>query len=602
MRVVGHARQHAFRGLVPPRTRTPDDRGIARAGPRSCIASRCARPHHADAAGDAEAVLRFAPAAGARAASLGAHREAAAQYERALRYADRLDARAHADLLERRALECYATGHVEDSIAAQEGAVAYRRSVGDARAEGNALRSLGRLLGFAGRAEAGAEAAREAVSVLERLPPGRELALAYATLSQRALNWEDVAEAMTWGHKALELAESLGDTEAVIYALTNIGGAAFRGDQPAGVLELEHAFELARDAGFDEQAGRAALNLALLSTRHRMLDVAQRWLADGLAYSTDRGLDLWRVYLEAIRARFELDRGDWTTAARIADGVADDPHAWWIHRILALTTRGLVRARRGLAGATELLDEAWALAEPAGELMWIGPVAAARAEAGWLEGDAARVALASQPALDLARRRDAAWAVNELVCWRRRAGLDEDAGAAVESGPYALELADEWEQAAAWWRAAGCPYEAALALADSSDATALRQSLDELQALGAVPAAAIVASRLRGLGERGLPRGPRAATQSNPAGLTLRELDVVRLVSQGLRNAEIAERLFLSEKTVGHHVSAILRKLDVRSRVDAARAAHRLGIVAQDGELPAANMGNAPVSAPPDGP
>ena len=89
---------------------------------------------------------------------------------------------------------------------------------------------------------------------------------------------------------------------------------------------------------------------------------------------------------------------------------------------------------------------------------------------------------------------------------------------------------------------------------------------------------------------------PRAATRSNPAGLTPRELDVIMLVADGLRNAQIAERLFLSEKTVDHHVSAILRKLGVASRLDAARAAERLGIVPKHGDRGASNMGNAPVS------
>ena len=78
---------------------------------------------------------------------------------------------------------------------------------------------------------------------------------------------------------------------------------------------------------------------------------------------------------------------------------------------------------------------------------------------------------------------------------------------------------------------------------------------------------------------RDVRRGPRAATRENPAGMTARELEVLALVAEGLRNAEIAQRLFLSEKTVGHHVSAILRKLDVRTRSQAGAEAARLGIV-----------------------
>jgi DNA-binding NarL/FixJ family response regulator len=135
------------------------------------------------------------------------------------------------------------------------------------------------------------------------------------------------------------------------------------------------------------------------------------------------------------------------------------------------------------------------------------------------------------------------------------------------------------EQAAEAWAALGCPYEAALALAHADADAAQRRGLGELQRLGAHAAARRVARALRERGVRDVSRGPRAATRENPAGLTARELEVVALVAEGLRNAEIAERLFVSEKTVAHHVSAILRKLDVGTRSQAGAEAARLGIV-----------------------
>jgi DNA-binding CsgD family transcriptional regulator len=207
-------------------------------------------------------------------------------------------------------------------------------------------------------------------------------------------------------------------------------------------------------------------------------------------------------------------------------------------------------------------------------------VAAAWAEALWLEGRHDEVEAATATAFELSLERKVPWVTGELACWRWRAGLEDQLPEGAAAEPYTLSLAGEWTRAATRWREIGCPYEAALALADADDEDALRQALDDLQALGARPAAAIVARRLRERGARSLPRGPRPSTRENPAGLTPRELEVLRLLAQGLRNGQIAERLVVSERTVGHHVSAILRKLDVRTRGQASAEAVRLGLTA----------------------
>jgi DNA-binding CsgD family transcriptional regulator len=220
------------------------------------------------------------------------------------------------------------------------------------------------------------------------------------------------------------------------------------------------------------------------------------------------------------------------------------------------------------------------MVHPTFELDRIAQADSARAEAAWLAGDQGTVASLTNGALALAIDRHDPWAVGEIAYWRWRAGLRDVLAARLAAEPYGLSIAGDWAQAAERWREIGCPYEAALALADADDEAALRQAMDELQQLGARPAAAFVARRLRERGVRGVPRGPRPRTRENPAGLTARELEVLALLAGGLRNAQIAERLVVSEKTVDHHVSAILRKLDVRTRGEASAQATRLGIAA----------------------
>jgi DNA-binding CsgD family transcriptional regulator len=212
------------------------------------------------------------------------------------------------------------------------------------------------------------------------------------------------------------------------------------------------------------------------------------------------------------------------------------------------------------------------------ELQYRAPVLAAVAEAAWLSGRGADVVDAiTRDVLATAVDRRSSWVVGELAWLRRLSGIRETVPGVIE--PYAAQLAGAAGAAATGWTRLGCPYDAALALVESGDEPDLRRALAEFQRLGARPAAEIVARRLRERGVQSLPRGPRLATERHPARLTRREAEVLVHVQQGASNAEIATRLHLSERTVHHHVSAILHKLSVTRRGQAIVEATRRGLV-----------------------
>jgi DNA-binding CsgD family transcriptional regulator len=204
-------------------------------------------------------------------------------------------------------------------------------------------------------------------------------------------------------------------------------------------------------------------------------------------------------------------------------------------------------------------------------------IAAARAEAAWLVGDYDSVAGETEAVFELARRRESRWILGELAYWRYQAGLRDELAPHELAKPYSLANVGEWATAGYMWSAIGCPYESALALA-SGDQPAGRIAIQQLRELGARRAATTVIQRMREQRTPAARFGPRPRTLANPAGLTPRELEVLALLPAGLRNAEIAQRLVVSEKTIDHHVSAVLRKLGARNRGEASVKAARLGI------------------------
>jgi DNA-binding CsgD family transcriptional regulator len=548
---------------------------IALSDPRRGPIDPTSLAHHADAAGDVDAVLRFAPEAGALAAQARAHREAAAQYARALRFGWALTGERRAELLSLRSWECFLVGQYGDAIESRREALATYRSLGDRLREGDALRAMSSNLRCHGLVAEATEAGLAAVTVLEKLGPGPELAMAYANRAMLALNVEDTAATLHWGAKAQELAERIDDRETLVHAMNSIGTAGYlRGDDD-GRQALERSLRLCKEWGFVEQVGRGYIHLAWAGVRVHDYARAEAYQREGIEYCLERGLDAWRFEILAHQARRLLDQGQWDEATEATSTILRSDTGNAVAQTLALCVVALLRARRGDPDHRGPLSEAQAIAAPTGELQHLLPAGTASAEIAWLEGGA-KVAevthAATDHAMELAMRYGAISAISELAAWRRRCGIHE-ATTTDAAGPYALELTGDAAGAAAAWTDLGCHYEAAITLCTGGSEENHRRALAIFQALDARRASAIAARRLRESGARSVPRGPRPSTKQNAGGLTTREVEVLGMLSEDMSNREIAGRLHLSEKTVDHHVAAILAKLGVSNRRQAARAA-----------------------------
>ncbi|HEX6255955.1 MAG TPA: EamA family transporter [Euzebyales bacterium] len=512
----GVAFRHELGRLAVEESLLPDQRRrLHRAALRALAEPTAGRPdparlaHHAEAAHDASAVLAHAPVAAARAAAVGAHREAAAHHARALRFADGQPAEVVADLHERRAHECYLIGQFEDAIAAQEGALASLQAMDDPRREGEARSRLARYRFYRGDVPRARQQVRAAVALLEQLPPSPELAWAYSSVAMIA---EDLGTVEDYGRRAAELAARFDALEVRSHALTNVGFHELLHGRADGRGMLDRALEIAVASRSDEAVVRVYSLLLMALVRMRAYDAAAQVLPDALEFSTERDLASHRVIHLSHAAMLELDRGRWDAALAAAQSALRErtrPYG-----VFALPVIALVRGRRGEPDAWEPLDVASRLA-PAEELLRSAPVAAARAEIAWLEGRHDAVVDATEDVMHMALDAEAPWAYGPLVYWRWRVGLHESLPGAVAE-PYRAQIHGDWRRAAELWDALGCPYEAALARADADEPAPLRAALDVLQRLGAKPASELVARRLRELGVRGLPRGPRPTTRQNP--------------------------------------------------------------------------------------
>ena len=569
------ARQAVLQAMAPTRAISLHRLALQAllAGDATRIASRLVL--HAEAAGDVAAVRHWAAVAAREAAAHGAHRQAAAHWSLALSHCEPGPERAA--LLDASAEDVHMSVGLDESIAVRREAAQLWCAHGrpDNAAVSLARQSL--IFLYAARNPDAAEALREARSLIADHASSQA---ARVVGSCTASLWQyqgESEQAIALASSVLDQALREGDTAEMVVCLKTIGRAQIdleRVDE--GIASLERALGLALAANENRLASQTFGSLGSCCVQAFRIAQAEVWLRKGIDFCTDRDLDATRLYQTAWLAHVLMRQSRWDKAAAAAHAVIAEPKATVVARISALVALGLLRARRGDPGVWSALDEARDLAAGAGP----GPVQAARAEAAWLEGrdhDAARDAAAHFAAAVAARRADIA---GQLSLWCRLGG-DETTRipAFCAEHPFAIEAAGRWQEAAEAWRAAGCLFESARALAQGDESAQLR-ALGMFEELDARPMVERVRRRLRATGVRGLPRGARRSTREHPAGLTDKELEVLKLVATGLRNKEIALRLHRSARTVEHHIAAILVKLGAATRGEAVSAAHRLGVVA----------------------
>ncbi|MEJ2859903.1 ATP-binding protein [Actinomycetospora flava] len=534
--------------------------------------------HHAVEAADDARVVDLAPRAAERAGRDGSYGQVIGCLRLLLAREHLLPAAEAAAARNRLASVLWATD--EPTEALEHGLAAARtyEELGDVAALGEALIVLGPAQwSLALTADAKASLAR-AVALLESVPetPARTFALLWRSVLLAMTGDEDVLPS---AEAAAASAERTGAPEHLGMSLTCLGRARLiAGEHDDGLALMREGLAGTRAAGAHTFTLIAHGLLVLDLFGLGRWDECARHLEEAIAYAEE--LETWFLATswQAVGYRLRAVHGDWDPAIaglRGIAGVRGEPERGSLRYALPPLARLL--ARRGdddapaylawscdLAARARCYDVSWTSGLLEIETAWLtGRVGDADEAVARLEG------LTAAPGRELDR--------GELARWQRRLGRAVEVPAGARA-VHAAGIRGDWEAAAAAWEADRAPYHQALELLDSGAAEPTLRALRILDGLGAKPAARMARRRLRELGVTHIPRGPYAATRSNPAGLSDRQTEVLALLAEGLTNAEVAARLVISEKTADHHVSAILAKLDVRTRREAAAVARELGV------------------------
>jgi DNA-binding CsgD family transcriptional regulator/tetratricopeptide (TPR) repeat protein len=532
--------------------------------------------HHAEAAGAMDVVAEYALVAARRAAALESNREAYAHHRRAAAFVGRRPLAEQAIMLEEFATASYLVNRIDESFVQIGQAIDIYRSLADQAAVGRCIRVVSRLHWFAGNGALADATGREAIEILEPLGESAELARAYSGLSQLSMLAADVEQALRWGNRALELATRLGDESTRSHALGNLGAAKLQHDG-TGIEDLLLAHDVAHAAGQSYEAARALNNIAYTLMSWAQPEGAMDFARQTLAYAEAHEVHNLASYSATSIAWLRLRAGEWDAAEEGTQAEIDKRIT--VTQLLAKTVLTELAVRRGDPDAADRLADVAAQADRTGELQRIVPVLELATEYALTHGEPMPTDTYERLVAEFWPRRLAGWSALRVAAWAAVAGVDLHLGHP-ESGPFSAMAKGDWKSAADGFGDIGWSYDRALTLSMLDNEDSLGEAIEIARGLGAEPLTRRVTMRMRELSIR-VPPGQRETTRVNPAGLTARQVEVLALVVEGLTNAEIAERLVVSQRTAEHHMAAVLTKLGVKTRREAARRASELGLVAR---------------------
>ena len=531
--------------------------------------------HHAVEAGDDAAVITYGIEAAREAARVGAHQQAAACYAQVLDRGHLLTTARRAALGEAYAWALSNCNQLHSAVAAAAAAAEFWRQDGDDSRLVRALVTLSRQQWLTERTVVARASGERAFDLARPLGDSYQKALATLNLGGLLVLTDREEDGLAYLDEALRIAERCGAASVAALCHNYRGSALLQLGDLSGCAELLRSVAQAARLDNHEYVMRAYYNLIEGLWRLGEYRQALSYIEQGEDFGRDRDFRVYGYMFAARRCRLALMRGQLTAAeAGLRELLAGQDDPGMIGReTVPILARVLVR--QGSAEAPEWLALAARHAERADVLEWLVPTGLAHIEHAWLTGDRAQADPYPELLLERTSRPGMLVQRGELLVYLRRLGYPAEPFPGCPE-PYAAALRGDWRSAAGAWLRDGDPYERAVELAGSGEIEPTREALTALDGLGAKPAVAIVRSRLRDLGVTRLPRRPQPGTLVNPAGLTDRQLEILRLVATGLSNAEIARRLVVSPRTVDHHVAAILQKLGVHTRRDAAARAAEL--------------------------